>query len=98
MSDDIVNAIRRRFDSKGLPDYMWGGVQRWIFDAIPPGHFLSAVICNDLKDAVGRADETNRAALADWVLFFYNDAPSECWGSVAAFNHWIERGGLNASG
>ena len=78
----------------GVPDAMIGGVKRYIERGTRPGHFLSAVIVNDLYEAVGRADESNSKALSAWVKFFYNDAPGSCWGSENALNHWVQGGGL----
>ena len=78
-----------------IPDYMQGGVRRWIEDGIAPGHFLTAVLCNDLKEACGRADDENRVRLHDYVSFFYSYAPTGCWGSPDRFNDWMKAGGIN---
>ena len=43
-----------------IPDYMRGGLRRYLAHGIEPGSFLSAVLRNDLIDACGRADDTNR--------------------------------------
>lgn len=75
-------------------EHMRGAVKRWIEDGIPPGSFLSAVIANDLKDACGRADDINRAALWQIVAWFYNEAPTGCWGSEDALKSWR---GLNSA-
>jgi len=32
--------------------------------------------------------------MADIVKFFYNEAPSACWGSLEKMEKWIEIGGL----
>ena len=45
---------------KRIPGYMRGGFLRWILYGIAPGHFLSAVIRNDLSAAVARADDANQ--------------------------------------
>lgn len=81
-------------DYDTLPPYMQGAARRYIENGIPPGSFLTAVICNDLMGAFGKADNMNRAAMWDWVRFFYNDAPSTCWGSERKMAAWIDRGGL----
>jgi hypothetical protein len=49
------------------------------------------VIRNDLKDACGCADDINRPALVDIVKFFYNEAPSVCWGSQEALVGWVTK-------
>lgn len=83
------------FESKkmgelGIPEYMHDGIVRYIKDRIKPGHFLTAVICNDLFDAVARADDQNVQALSGYVKFFYNYAPSGCWGSKEKMEAWLE--------
>lgn len=78
-----------------LPERMRGGVERYIERGIEPGDFLSAVIRNNLKEAVGRADDENANLLAVYVRYFYSHAPYQCWGSPERFKAWIDRGGLN---
>jgi hypothetical protein len=74
-----------------IPDRMMGGIERYIQHGIPPGDFLTAVICNDLKEAVGRADDENIEQLPAFVSYFYNEAPSPCWGSEEKMNDWMAR-------
>jgi len=74
----------------GVPAHDHGGLKRWILYGVKPGHFLTAVIENDLREAYGRADEANTMAMRDIMRFFYNDAPSSCWGSPAACKEWIK--------
>jgi hypothetical protein len=75
-----------------IPDRMMGGIQRWIDNRIPPGDFLTAVICNDLRKACGRADDENLRNLPAYVGYFYNEAPSTCWGSPEKFAAWAAGG------
>jgi hypothetical protein len=82
-------------DWRTIPDYMRDGIKMYIERGIAhPGGFLTAIIQNDLKEAVRRADDTNRRLLANYVDFFYNYAPIDCWGSPDKMAKWIERGGL----
>lgn len=78
-----------------LPERMRGGVERYIEHGIPPGDFLTAVLCNDLCGAVGRADDENVKLLDVYVRYFYSHAPHQCWGSHERFRAWINHGGLN---
>jgi hypothetical protein len=71
-----------------IPDYMQGGLRGWIEQGIWPGGFLTAVLTNDLKEACGRADSTNIAALPNYVQFLFNYAPSGCWGSREKADKW----------
>ena len=77
-----------------IPEHMQGAAQRYIEKGIPPGSFLTAVICNDLRGAFQRADHINTDAMLDWVSFFYNDVPGNCYGSPEAYDAWLKRGGL----
>jgi hypothetical protein len=74
-----------------IPEHMMEAIRRYIDHGIEPGGFLTAVICNDLKEAVGRADAQNVRLLVDYVRFFYNDAPSPCWGSPETMRAWLRR-------
>ena len=74
------------------PDMM-GAIHRYIDHGIPPGSFLTAVIENNLSEAVGRADDENCANLPAFVAYFYNEAPSPCWGSREKRLAWITKGG-----
>ena len=78
-----------------IPEYMRGGLKRYIENGIEPGHFLAAVLQNDLRQACERADSTNMRLLFEYVQFLYNYAPSECWGSVVNYSGWIKKGGLS---
>lgn len=70
---------------------MMPAIRRYIDKGIEPGGFLAAVICNDLRGAVGRADAENLSQLPAFVSYFYNDAPSSCWGSPEKFEAWLRR-------
>lgn len=74
-----------------IPVYMMGAIRRYIEEGIPPGHFLTAVICNNLSDAVSYADDVNVANLPAYVGYFYNRAPSTCWGSREKMDAWIAK-------
>jgi len=78
-----------RFDGWNVPAHIRGGIVRYIDNGIPPGSFLTAVICNDLIGVCGKADEINRAALFDIVSWFWNEAPSVCWKSQEHMSEWM---------
>lgn len=81
-----------------IPPQMVGGLRRYVEHGIQPGHFLTAVLCNDLVEAVARADAYNVRLLANYANFLYNDLPGDCWGSRAKFDAWCKSGGLVAAG
>jgi len=82
------------YDYSKLPDYMQGGMQRYIEDGIDPGDFLFAVLSNNLSEAVQCADCTNIEKLPDYVMFMYWEIPSTAWGSKELVHQWIADGGL----
>jgi hypothetical protein len=82
--------IRKSLVEFLIPHHMHDGIVLYLLHGIEPGGFMTAVICNDLKNAFGRADHINREAMFDYVNWFYNAAPSECWGSVENMNDWIK--------
>ncbi len=58
----------------------------------PMGSWLKAVLENNLGLAVMLGDETCRVWLVPVVLFIYNFAPADTWGSPYAVKQWLERG------
>ncbi len=72
-----------------IRDDMMAAIRRYIEERLQPGDFLTAVIDNDLAEAVGRADDENMANLPAFVGYFYNEAPSSCWGSPAKRRAWL---------
>jgi len=80
-----------KFKGFYIPERMMGGIERYINDGIPPGDFLSAIICNSLSEAVGRADDENLANLPAYIGYLYNEAPIACWGSMAKKRAWMKK-------
>jgi hypothetical protein len=79
------------FQGRIIPDYMVGGITRYIEHGVLPGDFLRAVISNDLKEACSRADSNNMWVLPVYVAYFYNNAPGECWGSKEKMLAWQKK-------
>jgi hypothetical protein len=93
MSEDAE--IREKLEQADLPSYVKGRLLAYIMDGESVGHFLTSVLSNNLKDAVGHADDNNLICLPQYVRFLFNYAPAPCWGSPEAVTAWIEQGGLN---
>ena len=66
-------------------------LERYRDEGIPTGDFLRAVLENNLRDSMGRADAYNLLALPDIVAWVYNRMPSAAWGSPEKYKAWIER-------
>lgn len=72
-----------------LPEHIQGGMSRYVEHGIEPGGFLYAVLCNDLRDAIGRASEDSVIQLSNIVSYCHNKIPGQCWGSREKVDAWI---------
>lgn len=72
-----------------IPQRMQDAMTRYVLEGVQPGDFLTAVITNNLRDAVNRADAINLPLLKTYVRWFYNVAPGNCHGSVKHMQEWI---------
>jgi hypothetical protein len=81
--------LYRSLKEAGVPEHDHCGIVRYVLHGIEPGGFLTAVITNNLKESMGKADLENRRALFNIVSWFYNHAPADCWGSAARMSAWI---------
>lgn len=77
--------------SKGIPSHTAHTIQNYIVDRLQPGSFIRAVVRNNLMDAFSYADVENLEAIKEIVMYFYNYAPMECWGSEENYNNWMGR-------
>lgn len=91
--DDQIEARCAR-----LPEYTRDALIDYLRYGLPPGSFLTAVLSNDLYEAVKRADDDNRRALADFVIILANYVPIDAWGSPDDVQAWIERGATVRAG
>ena len=72
-----------------IPDDLHGGLVRYLVDGIRPGSFLTAVLENDLQEAVMRANPmVNLLALPQLLRFLFNEAPSVSYGSPERVSIW----------
>ena len=76
-----------------LPEHMRGAAKRYVEEGIKPGVFLTAVLCNNLKNACIHAGSINLGAMRDWVLWLSNEPPPACHGSTSRVNAWCKKGG-----
>lgn len=68
-----------------------GALDRYINHRIHPGGFLTAVLENNLMEAIGRADRVNRINLHEICKYIYNNLPSESWGSREKVQNHLNR-------
>lgn len=77
---------------KLLPESMRDVMFNYIVYGLAPGHFLTAVLSNNLNQAVQRGDQYNVEHLHDYVKFLYWSVPMECWGSDESVTRWLKHG------
>lgn len=61
------------------------GLQMYLYEGVPMGGFLQAVMNNDLFQAVGRADSENRESLYAIVQLIYNEFPN----AARNYDEWL---------
>ena len=66
-------------------------LERYLNNGIMPGGFLTACLENNLREALGRADEFNRATIFNIVHYLHNYIPSSAWGSPDHIEYWLEQ-------
>lgn len=80
---------QKAFPLLQIPVYMHGALARYIIYGLPPGGFLIAILENDLKGAVLRADTNNKEYLVEWVTFIINEIPANSQGSPEIVEAWM---------
>ena len=77
-----------------IPPATLASLQRYIRNGTPTGHFLEAVLENNLQGAMRRADSQNLRALFCIVAWVVNELPAVSWGDRSARLAWIKAGGM----
>lgn len=77
-------------DYNKLPEHMQSGARLYIEQGILTGSFLTAVLQNNLVNAIGQADSINRQELLAWANWLMWDIPAIAWGSVEKVQAYIE--------
>jgi len=68
---------------------MADAVRRYVEKGIQPGHFLMALLSNDLMETIDRADDENAAAIRQWAIFVHCELPAGCHGSPDRVKGWM---------
>jgi len=77
-----------------IPEHLVEGLDAYINYGRNTGSFLQAVLCNDLRDAVNRADDAALMALPAILGWLYWEAPGQCWKSAENVEAWRIKGGF----
>jgi hypothetical protein len=65
-------------------------IENYLMHGLDPGGFLTAVLCNDLFLASGRADYHNRERLAEIAQTVYLNMPGWSFGNQQLVKDWIK--------
>ena len=74
-----------------IPKLTLEGLRGYMRQHRHPGDWLYYVLTNDLCRAVGRADDTNLAALRDIMSYVHLCLPARCHGSPEAVKAWLNQ-------
>ena len=81
------------FGMSGLPDMSQEALKNYFLYALPPGSFLTSLLCNDpWTDVIARADHWNRPLLGKYIEWLQDLAPNGSWGSEANVDSWLAKG------
>ena len=73
-----------------INDAILEAINRYVIQHEPAGHFVMAVLKNDLHEAFSRADENNSQHMFHVVSYCHNEIPGGCWGSPMEVAKWLE--------
>jgi hypothetical protein len=74
-----------------IQDHMLDSLRLYIEHGVPVGHFLTAILENDLFEACARADDYNIENIPAYVAYLYNETNSQCYGSPAKMRAWMAK-------
>lgn len=90
---DEVSVLMRvqatmRPDASRIEGRFRESIDRFVALGMRPGGFITAVMCNDLREAIGRGDEGALLNLPHIVAYLVNNVPSGVWGSPERMQEW----------
>jgi hypothetical protein len=83
--------VKQLVEKYGVPERIVRGIKAYVEERRPVGHFLQAVIQNDLSEAINRADYEVALCLQGIVRIFYNQVPGIAWKSKERYEAWLNR-------
>jgi len=90
--DNLTVIIPRGYEN--IPNHTFDSINSYVYGKIPPGDFLYAVLCNNLKESIMHADDKNIRALPDIVKYLYNKCPAICWGNEEKVANWLDNNAI----
>jgi len=88
--DDLMDDAAILQDYGQIRQNIVEGINRHALLHQQVGHFLTAVLSNNLREAFARADNENQKTMHQIVSYCHNQIPGVCWGSPEKVKAWIE--------
>ena len=74
-----------------MPPLIIEGLRKYADNHLPVGGFLTAVLENNLTEAIVRADMFSLAGIKDIVMYVHWEIPGDCHGSPQAVRAWLSK-------
>ena len=84
------NEFRARMTESGVLPNLQGGIERYFFDRLRPGHFLTAVLSGDLFETFARADDDSVGNLQALIRFLHNHTSGISHGTPGKVQDWLD--------
>lgn len=81
---------RQHAEYSRIPEHILQGVYGYVEHRQAPGHFLQAVLANDLFESIGRADKDCAATLRELVVFIHMEVRTDCYGDRQKLSAWLK--------
>lgn len=90
MTDDVSGIPPITSDKwGGIPHHCRDGLYYYLTEHRNVGHFLAAILENNLLAACRRADRINQRHIYDYIFFLENYAPRDSYGSPDIVRKWL---------
>ena len=89
----LMDPAKYEFNGRKIPEQLHAGLENFLEHHVDVGHCLTAILENDLREAVARADDDVMWALPVVVAYLYNEAPGQAWGCKESVRNWLEMRG-----
>jgi hypothetical protein len=74
---------RSSSEYRQIPTHLLNKLDAYATAGVSLGHFLTAIVENDLNKAFAHADGDNIHHIAALTKYVYNQLPNDCWGSAS---------------
>lgn len=80
---------RQHAEYSRIPESILRSIYGYIEYRQATGHFLNAILTNNLYEAIARADKESLAALREIVVFVHMEVRADAYGSADKVQSWL---------